>query len=296
MTDASSPDDYLLHTQPWQSQTGDGPLLRGRRRDGAGPLLHFLHGNGLCGGVYWPMLRRLGEHGLFCHDYEGHGASERPAQFSGTRALIRRIPQIIDEQIGAQPLIGIGHSFGGALSLRVAAAHPQRFRALVLLDPILLPPSAYFGLRLAATLRLNPMSRAARRRRAHWPTREAAYRHLHQRGIYRGWSDEAFAAFIEYAMREAADGGCELSCPGALEGAIFDHPVYPWRALPKLRCPTLILYGQDSYGFMAGAMRRAAHSNPLLQVEALPGGHCFMLEDPETSAARIRAFLAQHTP
>lgn len=286
-------DDYFASTQAWESQDAAAPQLRGRRREQGGTALHFLHGNGLSSGVYWPMLRQLSDYSVFCHDYEGHGLSDRPEHFARPAGLIRRIPQIIAEHLPNRRRVGIGHSYGGALTLRVAAAQPQLFSALVLLDPILLPTPAYAMLRLSAMLRLNPMSRSARRRRAHWPSREAAWRHLHQRGIYRGWSEAAFTAFIRHALRERADGSCELSCPPWLEAAIFDHPVYPWQALPRLQCPTLVLYGRSSYAFMAGAMRQVAARNPKVQLEAVDGGHCFMLEDPQHSAKRIAEFLAQ---
>jgi pimeloyl-ACP methyl ester carboxylesterase len=71
--------DFVQATTPWQSQAGSGPTLRGRRVDNGRPLIHFLHGNGFCGGVYWPFLRGLlPDYALFCHDLEGHGASLAP--------------------------------------------------------------------------------------------------------------------------------------------------------------------------------------------------------------------------
>ncbi|MGH8444937.1 MAG: alpha/beta hydrolase, partial [Solimonas sp.] len=141
---------------PWQSSAGAGPLLRGRRHDGPPAMLHFLHGNGFCGGVYWPMLQHLsGDYSLFCHDLEGHGDSDEPQRFAGADRLIARIPQVIADQGLAQrpdggALIGIGHSYGAALTMRVAAANPSLFKALVLLDPILLPDRYYYGTRLLA--------------------------------------------------------------------------------------------------------------------------------------------------
>ncbi|MGH8115654.1 MAG: alpha/beta fold hydrolase, partial [Rhodanobacteraceae bacterium] len=84
---------------PWASDAGNGPTLRGRRAQGNGPTIHFLSGNGFCGGVYWPLLRPfLPEYGLFTHDIEGQGDSGNPAHFSGVEALIRRVPEIIADQ------------------------------------------------------------------------------------------------------------------------------------------------------------------------------------------------------
>src|SRR3546814_12329021 len=79
----------------------------------------------------------------------------------------------------------MGHSYGAALTVRAAAENPHLFRALVLLDPILLPTSLWLGTRLLARLGRNPMSRAARRRRDRWQSRVEAWTRQHDRGIYR---------------------------------------------------------------------------------------------------------------
>src|SRR3546814_5390431 len=95
------------------------------------------------------MLQQLMPHyGLFCVDLEGHGDSDRPTHFSGSKAIARRIaPVIADQQPGGQALVGMGHSYGAALTVRAAAENPHLFRALVLLDPILLPTSLWLGTR-----------------------------------------------------------------------------------------------------------------------------------------------------
>lgn len=285
---------YREMTVPWTSAAGGGPLLRGRRRDGPSTTLHFVHGNGFCGGVYWPMLQKLlPDYGLFCHDFEGHGESEAPVRFSGPAAIAGRIAAVIAEQKPGDALVGFGHSYGAALTVRVAADHPELFRALVLLDPILMPKRVYAATRLLARLGRNPISRAARRRRDRWASRQQAAERLHGRGIYAGWREDAFDCFVEYATRDA-DGGRVLCCPKWLEAEIFDHPVYPWRALRKLRCPVLFLHGEHSYPFVARAAHKARRLYPALEVRTQAGGHCFMQEDPDATAAAVRRFLAAH--
>ncbi len=294
--DATVP-DYLQQTLGWSSQAGDGPLLRGRRAEGDGPQLHFMHGNGFCGGVYWPFLRLLRpDYGLFCHDIEGHGASEAPPRFSGPRALIARIPQVIDEQrLGSgQALIGIGHSYGAALTLGVAAANPGLFRALVLLDPITMPTSVWLGVRIAAALKRNAIAQATLRRRDRWKSRDEVIDKLRGRGIYAGWTEEALACFADHATRDTPDAERELCCPKTLEAQIFDQPVYPWRAFPRAELPILYLYGAASYPFIPWAARLARRANPRVEVETLPGGHCFMLEQPEAANEVVRGFLSRH--
>ncbi|MEW6167621.1 MAG: alpha/beta hydrolase [Pseudomonadota bacterium] len=289
---------YLQASYGWQSTAGGGPLLRGRRTAAGAdaPTLHFLHGNGFCGGVYWPFLRHLlPDYGLFCHDLEGHGASEAPARYSGPAAIIARVPKVIaDQQLDRGTLIGIGHSFGAAVTMAVAARNPGLFRALVLLDPILLPTRSWLYIKLLSALGRNPMAEAARRRRNRWACRDDALEHLRGRGIYRGWGEEGLRCFVEHATRDAADGSRVLCCPRELEAAIFENPVYPWRLLPRVDVPILFLHGAGSYPFMAPSARKAKCANPRVEARALPGGHCFMLEDPPAAAAVVRRFLERH--
>ncbi len=282
-------------TSAWQSSAGTGPVLRGRRTALRQPMLHFLHGNGFCGGVYWPLLGRLlPDYGLFCHDLEGHGASDAPQRYSGTGQVIRRVPAVIADQGLLQPqLVGMGHSFGAAVTLAVAAQHPQLFKVLVLLDPILLPPATWTMSWLSSALGRNPMAVATRRRRDRWASRDECYKRLHDRGIYRGWREDGFDCFIEHATR---DDGSEriLCCPREQEASIFENPVYPWLFLHRIQCPVLLIHGRDSYGFMRKSVAMTQARIPQLEAHEVPGGHCFMQEAPEAVEPLIRQFLARH--
>lgn len=273
--------EYLLRTRAWSSAAPGLPTIRGRRLDLAGrPTLHFLHGNGFCGGVYWQYLRLfLDGYGLFTHDMAGHGDSDPPPRFDGTPALGARIRQVIAEQglDDGRPLIGIGHSRGAAMTVHLAARHPGLFKALVLLDPILLPAPVWVSWRLASVMGMNAMARGTRRRRVAWPSRDAALAHLRGRGIFQGWAEPALADFVDHAMGER-DGQWALKCAPELEAQIYEQPVYPWRDLRRLRVPVLYLYGDRSYGFFPMSARSARRLNPRVEVGTAPGGHCFMLE------------------
>jgi pimeloyl-ACP methyl ester carboxylesterase len=283
-------------TRGWESDAGGGPRLRGRRADRAGPTIHFLSGNGFCGGVYWPFLKRfLPGHGLFTHDIEGQGDSEAPAHFSGIAAVTRRVPLVAQEQglRDGRALVGMGHSLGAALTLKVAADNPGLFRALVLLDPIVFPGPVWLGARLMSALGLHPLSRGARRRRREWASRAEVLDRLRGRGIYEGWTEEALESFVDHATRETG-GKRVLSCPPELEAEIYGRPVYPWPSFRKVQVPVLFLYGAGSYPFFPAAERLARRSNPRVQGATSPGRHCFMLEDPAAAHGVVAGFLAQH--
>jgi pimeloyl-ACP methyl ester carboxylesterase len=283
-------------TQGWESRAGGGPVLRGRRAEAPGATVHFIPGVGFCGGVYWPFLKRLlPQRGLFVHDIEGHGDSDSPPHFSGIGAIARRVPQVWREQgLQGRPLVGMGHSFGAALTLKVAADNPGLFQALVLLDPIVFPTPVWLGMRAMAAVGLHPMTRAALRRRREWASRQEALDHLRGRGIYQGWTEEALECFIDYATHDE-NGKRVLSCPPELEAEIYERPVYPWPSFRNVKVPILFLYGASSYPFFAGAARLARRANAGVEVATAPGQHCFMLEDPAAAHGVVDDFLKKNS-
>src|SRR5690606_33008556 len=106
------------------------------------------------------------------------------------------------------------------------------------------------------------------------------------------WREDALESFVDHATRD--EGGARvLCCPRELEAAIFENPVYPWRLIRRVQCPVLFLYGESSYPFLPPAARRAARLNSRITVRSLPGGHCFMQEDPERAVTAVRAFLSE---
>lgn len=276
----------------WESAAVQGAVMRGRFRDGS-PLLHFLHGNGLCAGVYWPLLRPLSQGcGLLTQDFEGHGESDAVPRFRGAGHLARRMLDNLDGLLGGRALIGIGHSYGAALSLKMALAAPQRFRALVLLDPILPPPAMWMLMRLVALSGRHPLSAPTRRRRHRWPDREAAMNHLRGRGVYAGWHESALRAFAEEALRDTAEG-VELVCDREIEASIFEHPIGSGWRIRALKLPVLAISGRRSYPFMPAVIAGLSRACPQLAAEQVDGGHCFMLERPEEIASLLRHRLRE---
>lgn len=292
MADSSAPIDYR-ELASWQWADADGLSIRGRRRAAApgAATLHWLSGNGFCGGVYWPFLRRLDPRlGLITHDMAGHGESDTARDFVGVPQTLARVRGAMESLAPGQPRVAIGHSFGAALSLRSLARGVLDCDALVLMDPIILPRRYWLATKLSGRLGRNPMAQAARRRRTVWEDADDARERLRDRGIYKGWRDEALEAFIQHATQDTAAGRA-LVCPSELEAQIFENPLYLWRDIPKLDVPTLYIYGEKSYFFLAPSAQRVQKLHPQTTVQAMPGGHCFMLEDPEASAQVVGDWL-----
>jgi len=105
----------------------------------ARPLL-CLHGITAWGGRF----RRLATHRLdafrvLAPDLRGHGASTWEPPWD----LDRHVADLVEtlDALAFKRVAVVGHSFGGRLGLELAARHPDRVEALVLLDPaVWVPP------------------------------------------------------------------------------------------------------------------------------------------------------------
>lgn len=284
---------------PWSHESSEGFTLRGWRSPASGkPLLHFLHGNGFCCLAYEPLLMRLGEHyDVWLSDVQGHGDSDHGGVFRGwnrTAALAVEAFEAGRGEYGEVPRYALGHSFGGVLTGLILAARPDMFERAVLLDPVLFS-RRMIGVMGAAALvglhRRHALARKAASRRSHWPDREAATASLQGRGIFKGWNDAALQAYVDHALGECGEG-VVLKCRPSREVEIFSSfPARMWSQLAAIQAPTLVLYGEATYPFVPRSVQRLAAINPKVTARQVPGGHCFMQEDPAMAAEQVADFL-----
>lgn len=286
---------------PWSHDTSAGFTLRGWHTPPSGkPLLHFLHGNGYCGRVYTPMLAALAEDfDLWLCDVQGHGDSDHGGRFHGwnrNAELAVQAFEALRAPFGEVPRFALGHSFGGVLTSLILARHPELFRRAVLLDPVLFSPAMIGVMALSDVVGLaqrTGMAKKAQKRRRQWPDRASAYAALHGRGMFRGWDEEAFAAYIEHALKDV-DGAVELKCRPSREAEIFgSYPRRLWPSLAKVTTPTEVIHGVSTYPFVARSVARWCAGNGHVRSQVVPGGHCFMQEQPRDSAGRVADFLLQ---
>jgi pimeloyl-ACP methyl ester carboxylesterase len=289
---------YML-LLPWSHACSAGFTLRGWRSQATGkPLLHFLHGNGFCGRTYAPMLQLLAtDFDLWLCDVQGHGDSEHGGRFHGwnrSAELALEAFKLADELFGPVPKYALGHSFGGVLTALELARHPGLFRRAVLLDPVLFSPAMIGVMALSDVVglyRRNTMASKARSRRQQWPSAQAAFDGLHQRGMFKGWTEPALWAYVEHALKPVPSG-VELKCRPSREADIFgSYPKRLWSSLAKVQTPTQVIYGLRTYPFIASSVARWSALNAHVSAQTVAGGHCFMQEDPQDAAQRVAAFL-----
>lgn len=285
---------------PWSHRSSAGFTIRGEHSEPSGkPVLHFVHGTGYCGRVYWPMLSRLqAGFDIVTSDVQGHGDTDHGGRFHGwnrSAELALEAWQSLHRRFDPVPHFAMGHSFGGVITALMLAQDPAQFRRAVLLDPVFFSP-VMIGVAAVSDVvglyRRNTLAKKVARRRRHWPDRAAAYANLEGRGMFKGWAPEALQAYVDFALKDSDDGGVELKCRPSREADLFSsYPRRLWSTLAKVRTPLLIEYGQHSYPFVAASAKRLGAQHPHMQIAQVAGGHCYMQEDPAAAARRARAFL-----
>ena len=130
--------------------TRDGTELVYWTWPGASPPALLLHGIGNYG-RYWDLFADAiaGRLQLVAPDARGHGESGKPADGYAPADFAADALAILD-RLGIERAAVVGHSMGGLHSINLAARHPERVQALVIVDasPEPLPQGAERAQRL----------------------------------------------------------------------------------------------------------------------------------------------------
>ena len=103
---------------------------------GSGPVILLTHGYSATSAMWRPQIKALSNnHKLVLWDMRGHGASDYPEdqRLYSEAATIEDMAAILDA-VGAQSAIVGGLSLGGYMTLAFNLVHPERVRALLIID------------------------------------------------------------------------------------------------------------------------------------------------------------------
>ena len=200
---------------------------------------------------------------------------------------------------GYGPVIGVGHSIGGIVTLRAAMRDPGKFRALILLDPVLFPPSRLIAWNIARAAgfgeKAHPLVAGARRRRRIFKDLESAFQGYRSRSVFRYMSDESLRIYIEGITQPNEDGRFELAYSPEWEAHIYltglrDFDL--WRGLPSLEVPTLIIRGAETDTFLEKSARLVKQKQPKVKIVTLENStHILPLERPQEVFEITEKFL-----
>lgn len=250
-------------------------------------ILHFAHGNGFPSPCYKQLLQHLQKHYDICYiDRVGHSSA-----FPVSDNWHNLVSEVIDsvKTQAPQPVIALGHSLGGILSLLAALEQPSLFRAVVLLDSPLLGRLKSNIVRFSKVLgmidHLTPAFRS-RDRRQHWESREQALTYLKSRKLFKTFTDACLNDYIDYGMIKNEEG-YSLRFDRKIEYQIYrtiPHILHQYEG--KLQVPTALIYGNKSTVVDGLDLRYMKKHHGIASFET-KGTHMFPMEYPAATSNLI---------
>lgn len=272
-------------TIPQTVRSTDGVELALQDFGGDGPVLLVCHATGFCAAPYRPMAARLlDRYHVVALDFRGHGDSTTPESgdfdWEGMIDDVLAVADALDT-----PVLGFGHSMGGAALLGAERRRPGTVRAAFVFEPIVIPAEL-----ARHAPQPNPLAESARRRRPTFPSRPDALARYASRpplGVFRA---DALAAYVDGGFADTPDGEVTLKCLPEVEAAVFDAPGKPTpQHLSEVKVPVTLAIGHRDPGPGPAEFGRIAApflpDGTLLDCPTL--GHFGPFQDPDLVADEI---------
>jgi len=262
----------------------------------------FAHATGLCKETWQPVMSALQGSTAHHFDFKGHGSRSSEALNTNPSTwdtfAVADVFNALGALPGEGPIVGCGHSFGGAAMLKAEVAKPGTFSALVLCEPILLDHDI-------ALADPAPLADRATKRRAEWESLDEARAYFLHKPMFQGWEPAALEGYLSGGL--LGNSPCRLACTPQSEAACYRGVgrALTDAELNDVQCPVIIIVGRESHHLDArqkGAtvseesptatvayFQGLAAKLPRGAVALAPGGHFHPQERPGIISSAINA-------
>ena len=249
---------------------------------GDGPPLVMLHGlSGHARTWDYTAAPLSDRYHVLAPDQRGHGDTDWAPEY-GFVPMAQDLMGFLDA-LDLREVTLMGLSMGGIVSFVFAAAHPERVRRLVVMDigPEIAPAGATnVASVLAAKDTFSSEDEAFAQARASNPRP----------------TDERLRHRVSRNLRTLPDGTLTFKYDKALNKPrnLFDHTAEQlWQAWRAVRCPVLLVRGDDSDVLAAETAQRMLAENPNAAMASVPEcGHSITLDNPDGMLEVVSPWLA----
>jgi len=203
------------------------------------PLV-WAHATGFHAHCYQPLAKRLTDSfHSYAFDHRGHGAADGidPTdlvwQHYGNDAIAATAHLY---SLTNTPMIGVGHSMGGATLLMAAQKQPHMFRALFVYEPIVFPPTGFSD--DFERKGENPLAGGARKRRAFFDNYDAALENFSAKPPLNTFDAEVREQYVRHGFHDV-ESGIALNCAPEQEARTYETGgvAPPWDELQTINVP-----------------------------------------------------------
>lgn len=263
---------------------------------GHGPLLHFAHANAYPPATYNQLLTRLSDHfSVLAMHFRPVWPGSQPEEMNAWSDFATDMITFLDKRISVE-VIGLGHSLGAVTTMMAAHKRPDLFRALILVEPIFLPPTIlrYFRQQPGSvqSYQLPPVE-IAKRRRNGWADRQEAFDYFRPKPVFARWPDRALWDYVKYGLERENSGELKLVFSPDWEAHIYSRPpTEVWELIPQITHPLMVIRGLGSDALLVEAWQLLKKTQAKgLYVEIPDSGHLVPMERPQEVVKEIIRFV-----
>ena len=265
------------------------------------PLVLFFHGNSFPASTYNVMLNELRRRGLQVHALEKIGHNPAYPVTSNWPHLVDELHAFAQPLVAAHkgPVVLVGHSLGGMLSLMLAAQHPDIAHAVVMVDAPAVAGWQANVLRLSKKLSLTRKfspGAVSQKRRNQWASLDEVRAHFAPKKNFAKWHPQALEDYVQHGTQEVmVDGHMQrvLSFSREIETQIYNNLPHNLERIIKrhpLKCPVSLVAARHSREMkMAGVdfTQRITKG----RITTIDGTHLVPMESPIATAAAVEAAI-----
>ena len=265
------------------------------------PLVLFFHGNSFPASTYTVMLDALRARGMQVKALEKIGHDPAYPVTSNWPHLVQEVHAFAQPltQTHNGPVVLVGHSLGGMLSLMLAAQYPQLAHAVVMVDAPAVggwqAKILRISKKLSLTQRFSPGA-VSRKRRNEWGSLEEVYDHFVNKKVFARWDPQVLNDYVNHGTHtvQTTDGVKRvLSFDRQIETRIYETVPHNLERLLKkhpLACPVSLVAARHSREMrLAGGDFTQTITKGRINI--IDGTHLVPMEKPLVTAAAIEAAI-----
>jgi len=263
----------------------------------APPMILIHGGRDHCRNWDWIAEAFRDEYHIIAPDLRGHGDSEwmRGGSYSQTD-YVYDIAQLLDQKEMA-PVTVIGHSLGGSISLLYTALFPQNVKKLVSIEGMGMPPAILkerFDRSTKERLHdwMGDLRKQSGRLPRRYPTLEEAFSRMQDENPH--LTEDQARHLTIHGSNQNEDGTYSWKFDNYVRS--FSPNQMPmsetWAMFGDITCPTLLVFGHESWAGDPKADGRARHFNCPLEVAGFENaGHWVHHDQLDGFVERVQRFL-----
>ena len=250
-------------------------------------VIQFSHANGFPAKTYSYMFDQLKEYKISAVNIIGDSTDHKDINMFDLRdELIQNVLQ------HGEPVIGVGHSFGGVLTLLAASKNPELFKNIVLLDPPIFSPIKSTVIKILRMLGIedwvSPAGKSKKRRDKFASKRDAKTLFMSNK-LFKNFHPQTLNDYVTHGLKKYKNG-VELTIPVVKEIAIFHNSLILYAKCLRNVKGSLI-YGAKNPILWASDLSWINHNFVNLKLLPFPGSHFFPFENPKSTALMIKRCL-----